>query len=131
LTDFYGVHGFVAAPNGTITAFDSPDSENYYWLQYGLPPGFGGVTRPYAINPAGTVTGDYSASYPQPKTAYLGFVWVSPPTGKFTSFDPHPADSIETHPLAINPAGDITGYYLVYVPSPLPHTVAHGFLRMH
>jgi hypothetical protein len=119
-SDNNGQHGFVWAPptkrtpSGTFTAFD--------------PPGYGPwtqMTYTSAISPAGTVTGYYLdfATY----TTH-GFLWTPPtsttPNGTFTPFDfPGSKPGDTTWPVAINPAGEITGYWQG------SDTVYHGFLR--
>jgi hypothetical protein len=121
--DYYGQHGFVRAPDGTITAFDSPDTGTYRvnCPSCGYSPAFGGTTFSSAINPAGTVTGNYFVTYPVYTGQYSGFVWVHPPVGQFTTFDP--PGSTYTTPTAINPAGAIIGNYSD------SNSVVHGFLR--
>jgi hypothetical protein len=66
-----------------------------------------------AINPAGTITGNYSDA----NGIIHGFLRA--PGGTFTTFDLQ--GSSYTLPQAINPAGTIAGYYL--------WGGAHGFLR--
>jgi hypothetical protein len=108
--NFYNgpVHGFLRAPNGNIISFDPPAP---------LPPL--GVF-PYAINPAGTITGNYFAFNPTTGGQYSGFLRA--PGGAFTTFDPSGSQNTTT-PTAINQAGEITGYY------PDANFVNHGFLR--
>ena len=98
------VHGFLRRPKyGSITSIDPPPP---------LPPL--GVF-PYAINPAGTITGNYFAN-----NQYHGFLLQL--NGTFTTFDP-PGSQNTTTPTAINKAGAITGSY------PDANSVNHGFLR--
>jgi hypothetical protein len=67
-------HGFVRAPNGTITTFDAPGASNQ--------PGIG--TQAIAINLAGAITGSfYDAS-----CAALFHGFVRPPTGSLPSSIP-------------------------------------------
>jgi hypothetical protein len=100
---YYGpYHSFLRAPNGSVTTFDYPNTNQ--------------GTFAYAINPAWTITGNYFAN-----NQYHGFLRAR--NGKFTSFDP-PGSTNTTTPLAINPAGEITGYY------PDANFVNHGFVRI-
>jgi hypothetical protein len=78
-------------------------------------------TFPYAINPAGTITGNYFNTTPPSLGQYSGFVQTA--GGIFTSFDP-PDSTNTTAPTAINPAGDNIGNY------PDATFVTHGFLRI-
>lgn len=97
------VHGFLRTPKGNIISFDPPAP---------LPPL--GIF-PYAINPAGMITGNYFAN-----NQYHGFLRA--PGGAFTTFDPSGSQNTTT-PTAINQAGEIIGYY------PDANSVNHGFLR--
>jgi hypothetical protein len=94
------LHGFLRAPDGTITTFDAPGSRS---------------TTASSINPAGAITGFYSATSGHDH----GFVRAT--DGAFTTFDP--PGSIYITPSGINPAGAITGYYLDLA------FVRHDFLR--
>jgi hypothetical protein len=79
-------------------------------------------TFAFAINPAGTITGNYFAS-----NQYHGFLRATTggeertPKVTFTTFDP-PA-SLGTSPSAINSAGTITGSHFD------ASFMQHGFLR--
>jgi hypothetical protein len=98
-------HGFVRAPDGSITAFDPRRSV---------------LTEPVGINLAGAITGDYLDE----RNVWHGFVRA--PDGTITEFDVSGAGTGEgqgTIPVAINSAGAITGYYVD------ASNVAHGFLR--
>ena len=75
-------HGFVRAPDGTITDFD-PIGSLY--------------TDPFAINPAGTITGYYCDA-----TNCHGFLRA--PDGIMTTFDV-PGGVDGTFPEDINPSG--------------------------
>jgi hypothetical protein len=103
LSGYVGYQGFLRAPNGTITPVVYPASYS---------------TSPSAINPAGTITGNYVdlATF-----QYHGFLRAR--NGKLTSFDlPFPGAYYPT-PSAINPAGEIAGYYFDAIGT-------HGFLRI-
>jgi len=69
-------------------------------------------TIPYAINTAGTITGYYVVSDLAGNAHYHGFLRAH--NGTLTTFDV-PGDATGanqgTSPLAINPAGMITGWY--------------------
>jgi hypothetical protein len=93
-------HGYLRAPSGTVTVFDAPGSQS---------------TSPSAINPAGTVTGEFSSS----TVASHGFLRA--PNGTFTTFDP--LGSTLTLSVAINPAGTVTGSFFDV------RFGEHGFLR--
>jgi hypothetical protein len=100
-------HAFLRTVKGTLVTIDFPNTS------YG--------TFPYAINPAGTITGNYFNTTPPSLGQYSGFVRTA--RGIFTSFDP-PGSTNTTAPTAINPAGDIIGNY------PDATFVTHGFLRI-
>ena len=74
-----------------------------------------GNTLPYAINPAGAITGTY-----QDAIGIHGFLRAR--NGTFTSFDP--PGSAATQSNGINPAGAITGTFFD------AGFTAHGFLRI-
>jgi hypothetical protein len=93
---------FLRDRYGNIIGFDYPNTSQ--------------GTFGYAINTAGTITGNYFAN-----NQYHGFVRAS--NGTFHTFDP-PGSKNTTQPSAINRAGEITGYY--YDTSGM----AHGFLRI-
>ncbi len=83
------MHGFVRAPDGTITTFDPPGSI---------------YTFARAINPVGTIVGGYAEpGY----AAWHGFLRAA--NGTFTTFDP--PGSTYNEPVAINPRGEVTGAY--------------------
>src|SRR5262249_39538762 len=92
-------HGFLRAPDGTFTSFDVPGAQD---------------TAPSAINPAGTVVGDYFDA-----SGIHGFLRAS--NGAFTKFD-IPSAPFGLDPTAINPAAAVTGFYSD------ANGVAHGFL---
>jgi len=96
-------HGFVRAPNGTITTFDAPGAVN------GTMPS-GGIT------PNGTITGSY---YDADFTLH-GFVRA--PGGAITTFDV-PGAVNGTTSSGINPMGTITGSYTD------ANFLTHGFVR--
>jgi hypothetical protein len=73
-------------------------------------------TRPAAINPAGTVTGNFA----DVRGVFHGFLHTS--DGTITEFDPS-ADSQITFADAINPAGTIVGEFFSTA------GFEHGFLR--
>jgi hypothetical protein len=100
---FSVVHGFLRAPDGTLTTFDPPNSFQ---------------TIVTGINPAGAITGNYIDAT---TGAFHGFLRAA--DGTFTTFDP--PSSVDTEPSAINPAGAITGFYAD------ASGAAHGFLRRH
>jgi hypothetical protein len=98
-------HGFVRAPDGTITEFDPPGST----FTYGN-----------GINPAGDVTGNYGDA----NGVVHGF--VRDPDGSFISFDAPGAGTASgqgTGGFGINAGGQITGYFLD------ANNVMHGFVR--
>jgi hypothetical protein len=114
----YVFHGYMRAPDGTITEYDVPGAgtgpyqgTNACWFI----PCWGG------INPAGTVTGFYvDQNY-----VYHGFLRTR--DGKFTTFDAPTAGTGEwqgTQPMTINPEGAITGFYTD------ANNAVHGFLRL-
>jgi probable HAF family extracellular repeat protein len=145
-----GIIGFLRNPDGTFAVFAPSGNTNAtginnggeiigyleYNIYYGPPygflrtakgvinsnvfPGSGANVFPYAINSAGTITGNYFNTTPPSLGQYSGFVLTA--NGIFTSFDP-PGSTNTTAPTAINPAGEITGYY------PDANFVYHGFLR--
>lgn len=88
-------------------------------------PGSGANVFPYAINPSGTITGNYVNYNPVNGYQYSGFVLTA--KGSFTSFDPR-GSSNTTAPAAINPAGEITGSYIT-TDANFVNTF-HGFLRL-
>ena len=94
------VHGFLRAPDGTITGFDPTGAL---------------FTFPLAINPAGAITGQYCDG-----TNCRGFLRAT--DGTMTTFDVS-GDVNGTYPYGINPAGAIVGYYID------ASNVYHGFLR--
>jgi hypothetical protein len=100
-------YSFLRTVKGALTNIDFPGSSL--------------GTFPYAINPAGTITGNYFNTTPPSSGQYSGFVRTA--KGIFTSFDP-PGSTNTTAPSAINPAGDIIGNY------PDAAFVTHGFLRV-
>ena len=107
-------HGFVREANGTITKFDVPGAGTR---------GPGG-TFPLSINPAGTITGNYSDD------SCVSHGFVREPNGRITTFDnPDPGTPPfqtipDLIPYSINPAGTITGNYIN-----ARTAASHGFLR--
>jgi hypothetical protein len=100
-------HGYVRAPDGTITDFDVPIAVQ--------------GTIPEGINSAGVIIGNYLDSV----GANHGFVRAA--DGKFTYFDVLGAGTGSgqgTIPLTNNDAGAITGTYIDDA------NVIHGFLRL-
>ena len=103
--------GFLRKPNGSFIPFDPKSVLG--------PPVLGTSVFPSGINDAGTITGNYFTN-----NQYRGFVRT--PNGKFifTPFDP--PNSNGTTPIAINSAGAITGYFVVYDQN--FNALNHGFL---
>jgi hypothetical protein len=94
-------HGFVRAPDGTITEFDVP--------------GDSGGTVPYGgINPSGTVAGYYCDS-----SNCYGF--LRSPKGHFTKFSV--SGAVLTAAESINAAGATTGWWQD------ANSAYHGFVR--
>lgn len=93
------------AQQGTFTTFDAP----------GAGTAGGDGTLPFAINPAGDITGYYIDAN------FVAHGFVRAPHGTFATFDA-PDDVGGTFPSSINPAGAITGYYCDRI-------ACHGFLR--
>jgi hypothetical protein len=102
-------YSFLRTPKGALINIDFPGSSL--------------GTFPYAINPAGTITGNYFNTTPPSLGQYSGFVRTA--KGIFTSFDP-PGSTNTTDPTAINPRAEITGNYL----DSMPPYLTHGFLRI-
>jgi hypothetical protein len=88
--------------SGTYTTFDAPGAVN--------------GTFPFAINPAGAITGYYQDAN------FVGHGFLRAGDGTLTTFAA-PGDVNGTYPFAINPAGAITGS------SYDANFVGHGFLR--
>ena len=104
----YAAHGFVRAPDGTITTFDAPGAGT------GSGEGTFVETPTGGINPAGEITGDSCDA-----TTCHGFLRAS--DGTITTFDP-PGSAL-TNGNGINPAGAITGNDVD------AGGVFHGYLR--
>ena len=114
----YVFHGFLRAPDGTITEYDAPGAgtgqfqgTNACWI----------IACYAGINKWGTITGFYVDD----NNVYHGYVRTR--EGNFTVFDVPGAGSGPwqgTQPAAINPAGQITGYYTD------TNNVVHGFVRL-
>jgi len=103
-------HGFIRAPDGTITTFDAPES--------GTSSGLG--TYVWAINPAGTVAGTSLDD----SGVYHGLLRTA--DGKITLYDIPDAGTAGgqgTQAEGIDPAGVVTGYYTDAT------SVAHGYVR--
>jgi len=105
---FTGTAAAMPAPSvaGTFTEFDVP----------GAGTGSQQGTLPFAINPAGTVTGYYSDA----NSLIHGFVRTA--GGAVVSFDA-PGQVYGTYPSAINAEGTVTGYYYD------ANYDSHGFVR--
>jgi hypothetical protein len=98
-------HGFVRAPDGTITTFDAPGA--------GADPGEG--TLAFSINPSGAISGFYVDSSMRDH----GFLYSD---GSITTFDvPGQAPAQGTFIAGYNPAGTVNGYYVD------ANNVSHGF----
>jgi hypothetical protein len=95
--------GFKRFPTGNFTAIDIPGGA------------CGGQSIPFDINPSGVVIGSFTD--PTCNNVVHGYVWS--PDGKVTAFDV--PGSRNTGPIAINPAGSITGLVIL--------SGFHGFLR--
>src|SRR5438105_2864930 len=107
-------HGFVRAPDGTLTTFDAPGAGS-------TTDSFQG-TYPSSINQAGAICG----AYIDDSNVFHSFVRA--PDGTLTTFDAPGAGTGAfqgTVAFANNPAGAITGYYLD------ESNVNHGFVRAH
>ena len=95
----YADHGFLRAPDGTLTTFDVPGG--------GTGPIQG--TAAFKLNPARMITGPYVDA----SNVLHGY--VRPPDGAFTKFDAPDAGTSPgqgTRPEGINQAGAVTGYYI-------------------
>jgi len=104
-------HGYVRAPDGTITTFDAPHA--------GTLSGQGTVAE--NINPSGAIVGNYWDS----RGVAHGFVRY--PHGWIATFDAPGAghgSGQGTFPYVNNPEGAITGTYLDR------HNVYHGFVAI-
>jgi predicted membrane protein len=91
----------------TVTTFDVPGA--------GTGPGQG--TNPYAINPAGTIAGQYVDA----SDVFHGFLRAR--GGTITTFDVPGAEPFGTAVRSMNPAGVITGWFAD------ASNTAHGYLR--
>lgn len=106
-------HGFLRAADGTFTTIDVPGAGT----GGGAFTPFGSLfqgTAANAINQAGTITGLWVDAN------FLAHGFVRAKDGTLTSFDP--PGSVFTFPGAINPAGEIAGYWCDF-------STCHGFLR--
>jgi hypothetical protein len=92
--------GYLWSHGGTFTTFNPPGST---------------FTAPFAINPAGAITGYYCDA-----VGCHGFLRT--PDGSFATFDP--PGSTYTFPPAINPGGVIIGAFED------ASGVLHGFVRI-
>jgi len=82
-------HGYVRAPDGTITTFDPPGSVSTY---------------PMNINDSGAITGNYTDN----TGAQHGFLRAA--DGTITAFDPN--NSVHgTNPYSVNGKDAVIGYY--------------------
>ena len=95
-------HGFLREGNGTLTTIDVPGST---------------FTEVLAINPAGTITGDFGCTT---TVCFHGFLRTLDGTFVTTGFPNFPGSGI---PLCINPAGTTAGSYLD------ASNAWHGFVR--
>jgi hypothetical protein len=103
-------HGYVRAPDGTITTFDAP----------GAGTGSGQGTYTWAINPAGTTAGASQDN----NGVYHGLLRAA--DGTITMFDAPAAGTGNgqgTQAEGIDPTGAVTGYYTD------ANNVSHGYLR--
>ena len=96
-------HGFLRAPNGTITTFNAPHALTQVTFN--------------SINPAGTITGLYE------DTNFVFHGFVRGRDGTFTTYDLPAGSTVTTITPSINPEGAVTGYYLD------ASSVPHGFMR--
>ena len=117
-------HGFLRAPDGTITVFDDPNAGTCSTSCGTI--GNGQGTRAFAINPVGTITGSYTDN----SGRCHGYVRAA--NGTFTQIDapdagtgPFPQGTFPSNitPMGINPAGAIIGFYVD------ASSVQHGFVR--
>ena len=117
-------HGFLRAPDGSITVFDDPAAGTCSTSCGTIGPGQG--TRAYSINAAGTITGFYSDN----SGRCHGYVRAA--NGAFTQIDapdagtgPFPQGTFPSEFTAagINPTGAITGFYVD------ASSAQHGFVR--
>jgi len=114
-------HGFLRALDRKITTFDAPGAGSI-----GSPCG-GQGTISAGLNPAGAIAGWYVDDN------WVGHGYVRDPHGKITTFDPPgngtgmyqgvSMNSPTTLVHSINPAGEITGWYVD------SNDAYHGFLR--
>jgi hypothetical protein len=103
----FAAHGFLRAPNGTITTFDPTGSQD---------------TFAFSINPVGVIAGYYLDG----NDVFHGFVRAT--NGTFTTFEAPGADTTMgsfngTFAANINPAGAIAGDYVD------ASEVFHGYAR--
>jgi hypothetical protein len=101
-------HGYLRARDGAITTFDVPGAGTGPFQGTGL---FG-----VAINPAGTIAGDYVDA----SNVSHGFLRAA--DGTISTFDP--PGSVFTSPASINPAAEIAGSYTD------ANGASHGFVRI-
>jgi hypothetical protein len=108
-------HGFIRNPNGTLTFFDPPSSQET------------DINGPEAINDFGAVTGDYWVCSPDLSScAVHGFVRKA--DGQYVTFDAPGASADAyagggTYPQGINNLGEVSGFYGD------ANSVYHGFVR--
>ena len=113
----YVFHGYMRAPDGTMTDYDVPGAgtgtyqgTNACWY----------IACWGSINPAGTITGFYVDN----NNVYHGFLRTR--DGESVPFNAPGAGTGAwqgTQPMTINPEGAITGYYTD------ANNAVHGFLR--
>lgn len=108
-------HGFIRNPNGSLTFFDPPGSQET------------DIPAPAAINDFGAVTGDYwTCNADLSSCTVHGFVRQA--NGKYVTFDapgasPDGIDGGGTFPQGINNLGEVSGYYGD------ANFIYHGFVR--
>src|SRR5436309_1119905 len=108
-------HGFLRAPDGSVTTFDAPGAGAGTDLRQG--------TFPKSINPSGAITGYYIDA----GNVIHGFLRA--PDGALTTFDaPGAGAFLGTFAVSINPAGAVAGYYIEY-DSVQRSSKTHGLLR--
>src|ERR1700716_256007 len=107
----YVLHGFLRAPDGTITTFDPPGAA---------------YTFPASINRLGAIAGSYTDAN------FVAHGFLRSPDGTITTLDPPGSYSDPGGPgtgaSAINGAGEITGSY-EGKPNAQGRIAIHGFLR--
>jgi hypothetical protein len=115
------LHGFVRAPDGTITSFDAPGAGR---IAFCPPPVIcGNGTQGASINPVGTIAGQYADT----GGVFHGF--LRSPDGTITTFDAPSAGTspgqgtVVTFTDGINPVGAIAGGFTD------ASSIFHAFVR--